>query len=154
MGGGEYLDAPFVVDPWLQAGIHGPIVGREAPVDKRSQPLLDAAPSPLFANEYVQPPIPVFRLTTEVLPQDVLLHPVDLKVAKGHAVPEANGGERMSRVQSLVQEAVLIVTPELFHSGVVEPHLQERRVAQRAQVGVLGRPRSRRAQMGHGVGGR
>lgn len=118
-------------------------------MDEAGDPLLHAAPGPLLADEDVHAPVEVESLAAHLAAQRVLLDPVDLEVAERDAVPHADDGERVAGAQGVGQERGVVLAPEGGDARLRQPHLQERRVVQHAQVGVFALRGPDRPQVRH-----
>jgi hypothetical protein len=74
---------------------------------------------------------------SDVLAKRILLDPVYLKIAKGFTIPQANCGERVIRVQGSRKEISLVLSPELGHTWIRHPHLQQGGVGQILKVAMF-----------------
>lgn len=93
--------------------------------------------------------VPVARHVAHVAAENVLLHPVQLKVSKGDAVPQANHREGVPRAQRCLEEFGGVAAPEVPDPLAPEPRLEEISVAHGGQVALLRGVGPQRPEVGH-----
>jgi hypothetical protein len=92
-------------------------------MNQAGQPDWDSASGPFLSDEDVKTSVPISCIASYMLSEDILLHPVNLKVPERNAIPLSDNRKRVGLVESICQKFLIILSPESAHTRLLHPHL-------------------------------